>query len=157
MTEFIFDFSDGELTEKQQQVMENAVKTALKFEGFDKDCEVSVVITDNEGIREINRDHRGIDAPTDVLSFPQYDFTEPTIFAEIPEEPVMIGDIVISKERLITQAEEIGHSFEEELGYLTVHSVLHLLGYDHMNDEDKKLMRAHEKKIVKEIQNGEIF
>ena len=69
----------------------------------------------------------------------------------------MLGDIVISKERLITQAEEIGHSFEDELAYLTVHSVLHLLGYDHMEDEDKKLMREHEKSIVGEIINGEVF
>ena len=157
MTEFIFDFTDESLTESQQKLMEKAVETALSAEEFNVNCEISVVITDNEGIREINREHRDIDAPTDVLSFPQYEFDTPTVFAEELTEPVMLGDIVISKERLITQAEEIGHSFEDELAYLTVHSVLHLLGYDHMNEQDKSLMRIHEKKIVKEIQNGKVF
>ena len=157
MTEFIFDFTDESLTESQQKLMEKAVETALSAEEFNVNCEISVVITDNEGIREINREHRDIDAPTDVLSFPQYEFDAPTVFAEELTEPVMLGDIVISKERLITQAEEIGHSFEDELAYLTVHSVLHLLGYDHMNEQDKSLMRIHEKKIVKEIQNGKVF
>ena len=157
MTEFIFDFTDESLTESQQKLMEKAVETALSAEEFNVNCEIYVVITDNEGIREINREHRDIDAPTDVLSFPQYEFDAPTVFAEELTEPVMLGDIVISKERLITQAEEIGHSFEDELAYLTVHSVLHLLGYDHMNEQDKSLMRIHEKKIVKEIQNGKVF
>ena len=157
MTEFIFDYTDESLTQDQENVMKKAVETALKAEGFDLDCEISVVITDNAGIHEINREHRNIDAPTDVLSFPQYDFESPTVFAEELSVPVMLGDIVISKERLITQAEEIGHSFEDELVYLTVHSVLHLLGYDHMTDEDKKMMRQHEKAIVGEIIDGEVF
>lgn len=157
MTEFIFDYTDESLTAEQEEVMKKAVETALFAEGFKKDCEISVVITDNDGIHEINREYRGIDAPTDVLSFPQYEFSSPSVFAEKIEEPVMLGDIVISKERLISQAEEIGHSFEDELCYLTVHSVLHLLGYDHMEEEDKKLMRTREKEIVKEIINGEVF
>ena len=157
MIDFIFDYTDETLTENQEQVLKKAVETALEMEGFELDCEISVVITDNEGIREINRDYRDIDAPTDVLSFPQYDFVEPTVFAETPVEPVMLGDIVISKERLISQAEEIGHSFEDELSYLTVHSVLHLLGYDHIDEQDKKIMRAREKLIVGEIINGEVF
>lgn len=154
MIEFIFDYTDETLTKDQESVMKKAVETALKSEGFKFNCEISVVITNNEGIREINRDHRNIDEPTDVLSFPQYDFDAPTVFSEELYEPVMLGDIVISKERLIAQAEEIGHLFEDELSYLTVHSVLHLLGYDHMEEQDKKIMRQHEKKIVKEINNG---
>ena len=157
MTEFIFDYTDESLLEEQESVMKCAVDAALKAEGFTMDCEISVVITDNEGIREINNEHRGIDSPTDVLSFPQYDFISPTVFAEELYEPVMLGDIVISKERLKVQAEEIGNSFEDELAYLTVHSVLHLLGYDHMEEQDKKLMRQHEKMIVQEIKNGEVF
>lgn len=157
MTEFIFDYTDESLTQSQEEVLKNAVVTALAAEGFEYDSEISVVITDNEGIREINRQHRNIDAPTDVLSFPQYEFDAPTVFAEELTEPVMLGDIVISKERLIVQAEEIGQTFEEELAYLTVHSVLHLLGYDHMQEQDKLLMREHEKKIIPEIKNGEVF
>ncbi len=157
MTEFIFDYTDESLDEKQEALMKNAVETTLLAEEFKMDCEISVVITNNDGIREINRDYREIDAPTDVLSFPQYEFVEPTVFAEQPEEPVMLGDIVISKERLITQAEEIGHSFEDELCYLTIHSCLHLLGYDHIDEDDKILMRTREKKIAGEIIDGEVF
>ena len=157
MTDFIFDYTDESLNEKHEALMKKAVETTLFAEGFKKSCEISVVITDNEGIREINREYREIDAPTDVLSFPQYEFTEPTVFAEEIEEPVMLGDIVISKERLISQAEEIGHSFEDELCYLTVHSCLHLLGYDHMEEPDKVLMRSREKEIAGEIIDGEVF
>ena len=157
MIDFIFDYTDETLTENQEQVLKKAVETALEMEGFELDCEISVVITDNEGIREINSDYRDIDAPTDVLSFPQYNFLSPTVFAESLTQPVMLGDVVISNERLISQAEEIGHSFEDELSYLTVHSVLHLLGYDHIDEQDKKIMRAREKLIVGEIINGEVF
>ena len=157
MIEFIFDTADETLTTEQENVLKKSVETALSAEKIDFDCEVSVVITNNEGIREINRDYRNIDAPTDVLSFPQYDFISPGNFAEKPEIPAMLGDIVISKERLITQADEIGHSFEDELAYLTVHSVLHLLGHDHMEEPDKKVMREREKIIVGEIINGEVF
>ncbi|MFA7636691.1 MAG: rRNA maturation RNase YbeY [Monoglobales bacterium] len=157
MTEFIFDYTDASLTAEQEAVMENAAVRTLMAEDFNDDCEISVVITDNEGIREINRDYRNIDAPTDVLSFPQYEFESPAGFKEKPTPPVMLGDIVISKERLILQAEEIGNSFEDELSYLTVHSVLHLLGYDHIEEDDKKIMRAREKLIIEEIKNGEVF
>lgn len=157
MTEFIFDTADESLSAEQENVLKKAVNTALAAEKIGFDCEVSVVITNNEGICEINRDYRNIDSPTDVLSFPQYEFVSPGIFAQEPEIPAMLGDIVISKERLIAQAEEIGHSFEDELAYLTVHSVLHLLGYDHMEEADKKVMRSREKEIVEGIVNGEVF
>lgn len=155
MIEFIFDYNDEKLTEEQEIVMKKAVETALKNESFEQDCEISVVITNNDGIKEINRDYRSIDAPTDVLSFPQYDFSSPTVFVENieDEEMVMLGDIVISKERLMVQAEEIGHSFEKELSYLTVHSVLHLLGYDHIDEQDKKIMRGREKLIIGDLYN----
>lgn len=151
MIDFIFDYTDEKLTKEQENVMKNAVETVLECENKLFDCEISVVITNNEGIREINRDYRNIDSPTDVLSFPQYDFDRPSVFSCEPSQPVVLGDIVISVERIIVQAEEIGHSFENELTYLTVHSVLHLLGYDHMTDEDKKIMREREKHIVRKI------
>ena len=157
MTEYIFDYTDESLSKEHETLMKKAVETTLFAEGFKQDSEISVVITDNEGIREINREYREIDAPTDVLSFPQYEFSSPTVFTEKIEEPVMLGDIVISKERLISQAEEIGHSFEDELCYLTVHSCLHLLGYDHIDEDDKILMRTREKEIVKGIIDGEVF
>ena len=131
-----------------------AVEQKYTKEGFKFDCEISVVITDGEGIREINREYRNIDKPTDVLSFPQYDFVSPTIFADdLKEEPkpIMLGDIVIAKDVMISQAKDIGHSFEDELSYLTVHSILHLLGYDHIDVQDKKIMREREKTITGEL------
>ena len=137
--------------------IKRCIEATLDAEGITALCEINILITDDIGIHGINKAARNIDRPTDVLSFPQYEFVSPTVFAEELFEPVMLGDIVISKERLIAQAEEIGHSFEDELAYLTVHSVLHLLGYDHMDEQDKKLMREHEKNIVGEIINGEVF
>ena len=154
MTEFIFDYTDETLSEKEETAMKNAAVLALEKEGFKFDCEISVVITNGEGIRDINREHRNIDKPTDVLSFPQYEFVSPTVFADDLDEepkPIILGDIVIAKDVMISQAEEIGHSFEDELSYLTVHSVLHLLGYDHMVEQDKKIMREREKIITGEL------
>lgn len=106
-------------------LIRRAVKTALKSEGFDRPAEVSVTIVDNEAIHAINLEHRGIDRPTDVLSFPMFDedFDD--------GEACVLGDIVISLEKAKEQAESYGHSLEREIAFLTVHSVLHLLGYDH--------------------------
>ena len=154
MTNFIFDYTDETLSETEETAMKNAAVLALEKEGFKFDCEISVVITDGEGIREINREYRNIDKPTDVLSFPQYDFVSPTIFADdLKEEPkpIMLGDIVIAKDVMISQAKDIGHSFKDELSYLTVHSILHLLGYDHIDVQDKKIMREREKTITGEL------
>lgn len=106
-------------------LIRRAVNKTLLFEDFQRDCEVSVTLTDDIGIRVLNREHRGTDAPTDVLSFPMFDedFDD--------GELCVLGDIVISLERAKAQAEEYGHSFEREVAFLTVHSTLHLLGYDH--------------------------
>jgi len=106
-------------------LIRRAVKTALKNEDFDRPAEVSVTIVDNEEIHAINLEHRGIDRPTDVLSFPMFDedFDD--------GEACVLGDIVISLEKAKEQAESYGHSLEREIAFLTVHSVLHLLGYDH--------------------------
>ena len=106
-------------------LIRRAVKATLKSEAFDRPCEVSVTIVDNETIHEINLEHRGIDRPTDVLSFPMFDedFDD--------GEDCVLGDIVISLEKAKEQAEAYGHSIEREIAFLTVHSVLHLLGYDH--------------------------
>ncbi len=102
-----------------------AVKTALAYEGFGRSAEVSVTVVDNETIHGMNLEHRGIDRPTDVLSFPMFDedFDD--------GEDAVLGDIVISLEKAKEQAEEYGHSLKREIAFLTVHSVLHLLGYDH--------------------------
>ncbi len=127
--------------------LKKAIRAALKYEKFNQDVMVSVSFTDNEGIRELNREYRNKDAATDVLSFPMYtmeedDRPEPDMAAEL-------GDIVLSLERAGEQAEEYGHSFERETAFLTVHSVLHLLGYDHeRSEEEEKDMFRHQEEIM---------
>ena len=114
----------------------------LELEGFEGSAEVDVSLVDNEQIREINREQRDIDMPTDVLSFP---LGENGVYDKNPATGAyMLGDIVISLERAEAQAEEYGHSFQREVGYLTVHSMLHLLGYDHV-DGGLEAVRMREK------------
>ena len=111
---------------------------------------MSVTFTDNEGIRELNHEHRDKDSATDVLSFPMYAFTED----DMPdtEFSVELGDIVVSLERAKEQSEEFGHSYEREVAFLCVHSVLHLLGYDHeLSEEDDADMRERQRKIMEKI------
>ena len=133
-----------------KMLVKSAVRAALEYERFPYDPLVSVTFTDNEGIREKNREFRGIDAPTDVLSFPMYDFRK----GEKPGrgEICELGDIVLSLERAAEQAQDFGHSFEREVAFLTVHSVLHLLGYDHERSEEEELeMRQHQRAIMKRL------
>ena len=138
-------FDDGceTITYSVKMLVRSAILATLESEGFSKDAEVSVSFTDNEGIQAINRLYREIDAPTDVLSFPMLDFDD--------MDNTSIGDIVISLERAEEQAEEFGHSFEREVAFLTVHSTLHLLGYDHINEVDEKDMRARQREIMKKM------
>ena len=126
-----------------------AAKAVLRSEQVQVPCAVEVTVTDDEGIRAINREQRGIDAPTDVLSFPMHELRPGAFALATPADPdtgrVYLGDVIISMERVEAQAEEYGHSKERELCYLTIHSVLHLLGYDHLDEgEDKRLMREKE-------------
>ena len=128
-------------------LIKKAVLATLKYENFNSDSEVSITFTDNEGIRELNREYREKDRATDVLSFPMYDMRN----GDMPEEgyPAELGDIVLSLERAQEQAEEFGHSFKREVAFLTVHSTLHLLGYDHeLSDEDDADMRRRQKEIM---------
>ena len=125
--------------------VKKAARAALEAEGVDRDAEISVTLTDDGGIHRINREVRGVDAPTDVLSFPlgEMDYDRGLYF---------LGDMVISLERCARQGEEYGGGFVHELQYLTVHSVLHLLGYDHLDEgEEKARMRAREKEIMKRL------
>lgn len=126
-----------------------AVYATLAYEDFEALAEVSVTFTDNEGIREINREHRNIDAATDVLSFPMLKDGDCTTDVNHSTGAVVIGDIVISLERAREQAKEFGHSFTREMAFLTVHSVLHLLGYDHVTSEDDdRMMRARQNAVL---------
>ena len=113
------------VTPKMKALVKRAVNASLDYEGFERPCEISVTLTDNKTIHGINKEHRGVDRPTDVLSFPIFD-------DEFDNgELCVLGDIVLSLEKAASQAEEYGHSFERELAFLCVHSMLHLLGYDH--------------------------
>ena len=132
-----------------KRLLRKAIRTTLESEGFTHPCEISVTFTDNDGIHSLNREYRGIDRPTDVLSFPQFDFLGGELLPE-GEEPVALGDIVLSLERAEEQAREFGHSFSREMAFLTVHSVLHLLGYDHeLGDEEDADMRARQRGVMK--------
>jgi probable rRNA maturation factor len=147
-----------EFNEDMEKLIENAINAAIEFEGFNYDYEVSVVITDNDDIREINREYRNIDNVTDVLSFPMLEFEKDknknSIFriSENDKDPetgnVVLGDIVLSLEKACDQAEEYGHSKERETAFLTVHSILHLLGYDHEMEEDRVIMREKEESVL---------
>ena len=137
------------LTYKMKMLIRRAIETTLDFEDFLNHCEVSVTFTDNEGIHELNRKFRQVDKPTDVLSFPLFDFEGETEEPPIDEIIHNLGDIVLSLEKAKEQAEEYGHPFEREVAFLTVHSMLHLLGYDHETGEEDELeMRRRQSEIV---------
>jgi len=138
-------------------LVRRAIVTALDAEGVYVPCEISVLFTDNEGIREINNDMRGVDSATDVLSFPMYEFTPGEFEVDsmmLDEEScrLPLGDMALSIDRIKEQAVDFGHSLSREAAYLTVHSVLHLLGYDHLDEgEMKKQMREREEEIMTEL------
>lgn len=134
--------------------IKKAVNMALDAEGVDTPCIVSVMLTDDEGIQQFNRDYRGVDSATDVLSFPMNELSPGEFDADdcerdIDSGAVVLGDMMISIPRCVRQGEELGHGYRRELMYLTVHSVLHLLGYDHVDEgEMKAQMRQREKAIM---------
>ena len=148
---FLNEQDKFDITDKLKELITLAARTALDYMGFDRDAEISVMFTDNEGIRVLNAQHRGIDRATDVLSFPMLEYDDDGEMFDDPgdiEDELCLGDIVISLERAAEQAEEYGHSFEREVGFLTVHSMLHLLGYDHMTEVEEKEMFGFQKEIL---------
>lgn len=136
-----------EFLPEYEELIKKAVEGTLAYEGIDRNCEISVTFTDNESIRELNREYRDIDRETDVLSFPMEDMDELD-----GDGDVVLGDVVISLEKAKEQAEEYGHSLEREISFLCVHSCLHLLGYDHeTSEEDEKEMFGKQEEILKKI------
>ena len=135
-------------------LIRKAAEKALAAENVQVPCLISVMLTDEEGIHRVNREFRGVDRETDVLSFPLNELTPGAFDPETCERDwetgaVMLGDMMISIPACEKQGEEFGHGFEREIQYLTVHSVLHLLGYDHVDEgEQKRQMRAREKTIM---------
>ncbi len=147
----------GAAGEQNRALIRKAIRTALALENVTAACEVDVLLTGDEGIRDLNRAARNVDAPTDVLSFPEFSLTpgeppDPEYLADPGTGLIPLGDMAVSMERVKAQAKEYGHSNRRELAYLAVHSTLHLLGYDHMDEGPQKaLMRQREEVIMKEL------
>ncbi len=150
-------------TEKRLQldweaIIREIVEAAVDYEHCPYECEVSVLITDNDGIHEINREMRQIDAPTDVLSFPMAEYSAPADFESLDEDDpsifdpdtgeLLLGDIVLNQDRIESQAAEYGHAEKRELAFLVAHSMLHLFGYDHMADEERLEMERRQEEIL---------
>ena len=144
---------EGAADKRTCALIRRTIRTALAAEGMTLPCEVDVLLTDDEGIHRINLDMRNVDRPTDVLSFPEFDLTPEELPAAEDADPgtglIPLGDMVLSMERVAAQAREYGHSKRRELSYLVTHSVLHLLGYDHLDEGPMKAqMRAREEAIM---------
>ncbi len=149
----IYIDAEVESSPQLEERLKEAILAALEEEGVEVPCIIEVCLTDDEGIHQTNLDTRGVDAPTDVLSFPMFDLKpgeKPQAdWADPDTDKVLLGDMMISLERAKAQAEEYGHSVEREICYLAVHSVLHLLGYDHLDEGlQKRQMRQREEAIL---------
>ncbi|MGI6013855.1 MAG: rRNA maturation RNase YbeY [Oscillospiraceae bacterium] len=145
---------------RAESLIRHAIRATLAAEGVKVPCCVNVLLTDDEGIHQINREFREVDRATDVLSFPQNECVPGAFDAtRMERDPqsgcILLGDMVLSLERAAAQGEEFGHGIEREIGYLTVHSILHLLGYDHMDEGPmKRQMRAREEAICDRLGLG---
>jgi probable rRNA maturation factor len=128
-----------------EKLIMDAIEMSLKKEGITEDVEVSVSLVDNDEIHQLNREYRNIDKPTDVLSFPLHEDLENMML------PICLGDIVISLEKALEQAKEYNHSYGREVAFLTVHSMFHLMGYDHDTEENTKQMRQKEEEVLQAL------
>ena len=138
-----------------KMLVRRAIEATLDYEQYQNACEVSVTFTDNEGIHKLNLQFRGIDRPTDVLSFPLFDYEGESEEPPVDDFKGMLGDIVLSLEQAQAQGEEFGHGFVREVAFLTVHSMLHLLGYDHeTGEEDEADMRRRQSAIMERMGLG---
>ena len=144
-----------------QELASSVIQAALDYEECPYECEVNVILTDNHGIHEINKECRNIDRPTDVLSFPMVEYEQPACFDTIEEQQpecfhpesgeLMLGDIIISLDKVKEQAENYGHSNSREYAFLIAHSMLHLMGYDHMEPEEEKIMFDRQEEILRQL------
>lgn len=155
VTKLCFDFD-------WKEVFETVAEAVLEQEGCPYESQISLMITDNEGIREFNRDNRGIDKETDVLSFPNIDFVQPSDFELVEEDEadyfdpetgeLILGDIIISAEKVKQQAAEYGHSEKREYAFLVAHSMYHLCGYDHMEEEEEAVMNEKQELLLQYLE-----
>ena len=160
MTTLVEKETDDEIGFDYEEILGKVIIKAIELEKCPYQCEVSVTFTDDNGIRELNRDFRNLDVPTDVLSFPMADYSPPADFSILGEDEaaamyfnpesgeLLLGDIIISLERAKEQAKEYGHSLKREVCFLTAHSMLHLMGYDHMADRDREVMESKQDEIL---------
>ena len=146
------------LESSAESIIEKTVYTALDFEDCPYECSVNVLFTDDDSIHEINMEQRNIDRSTDVLSFPMIEYEAPSCFDGFDERydlfdpesgELILGDIVISIDHVKSQAMEYGHSGKRELAFLVAHSMLHLMGYDHMNDDEREIMEERQREILR--------
>lgn len=132
-----------EITGNLEKIIEDIINESLKVEGLSNNYEVSISFVENDEIRVLNKEYRGVDKETDVLSFPLEDDFQVTT--------PLLGDIIISMDKALEQASEYGHTIEREIAYLIAHSMFHLMGYDHINDDEKEIMRKQEKQVMKNL------
>lgn len=157
-----FAYEAADTLDFDYETMEKRViEACLDYEDCPYEAEVNVLFTDDEDIRQINNEYRGIDAPTDVLSFPVIDYDKPGDFSRLEENvadyfnpetgELLLGDVVISVDRAKLQAEEYGHSLEREVAFLTTHSMFHLFGYDHMEEDDRIIMEEKQNQVLEKL------
>jgi len=162
MTFFVENETDSDFGFDPSGLIRTVCERTFSSEGapVDASC-LNVIITDSEGIRELNASYRGIDSPTDVLSFPGLEFDEPSDF-NISEDrkadcidpesgELVLGDIVLNADRIFSQAEEYGHSIKREMAFLLAHSCLHLCGYDHMTEDEEKVMFSKQEAVLESL------
>ncbi|MBO7096081.1 MAG: rRNA maturation RNase YbeY [Lachnospiraceae bacterium] len=162
MTFFVDNETEADFGFDASELIRTVCERTFLSEGAPTECScVNIVITDSEGIRELNASYRGIDSPTDVLSFPGLDFDKPSDF-DIPDDrkadcidpesgELILGDIVLNADRIFSQAKEYGHSVKREMAFLTAHSCLHLCGYDHMTEDEEKVMFSKQEAVLESL------
>lgn len=152
--------TDIRLDVEYEKIIDTVVNASIDYEECPYEAEVNVILTDNKAVHEVNLETRGIDSPTDVLSFPMNEYETPADFDALEDDPcafnpesgeLLLGDIMISVEKVMSQAEEYGHSIKRELGFLVAHSMLHLFGYDHMEEDEREIMENKQREILERI------
>lgn len=161
MTSYVEDEAKESLPFEPEEILELVAQKVLEEENCPYEAQINLLLTDNEGIREFNRQYREVDAPTDVLSFPMISFEREGDFSVVEEDGVdyfdpesgelILGDIIISVPRALEQAESFGHSAKREFAFLVAHSMLHLCGYDHMEEDEAKVMESKQEKVLNEL------
>lgn len=158
---FHFEYEAGKkLDFDYESLIKKVILAVLDYEACPYEVEVNIVLTDNEEIHKINREYRQMDRPTDVLSFPVVEYEIPGDFSKVEEDmsvfhpetgELLLGDIMISVDKIIDQAMDYGHSLERELGFLVAHSMLHLCGYDHIKENEREVMETKQREIMEQI------